>query len=167
MKPTIGRIVLFVLSAACCEAIENDRKASCCHGDELAGAPHQQKRGNPVSEGMVCCAQVVATWGGTCVNLKVNLDGNDTYWVTSASHDQENKAPRTWHWMDYQVDAAAKEKTGAAGPLDQRAATEVKDKGDTKPPDKGDAVKADKSHKGHEPTPEQPAAPKGREIDSV
>jgi hypothetical protein len=42
---------------------------------------------------------VVRVWTADgCVNLKVMLDGSDTYWATSVNHATE-KAPRSWHWM--------------------------------------------------------------------
>lgn len=42
--------------------------------------------GNHPAEGQVYPAWVVASWGGTTVNLRVLLDGDDTYWATSRQH---------------------------------------------------------------------------------
>lgn len=34
------------------------------------------------------------------VNLKVSCDGQGDLWRTSVPHDQDNKAPGTWHWPE-------------------------------------------------------------------
>lgn len=50
-------------------------------------------------------AIIVATWEHTSyendeVNLKVFTDGPVDIWRTSIPHDQETKAPGTWHWPE-------------------------------------------------------------------
>jgi hypothetical protein len=101
MKPTLGRIVLYVLTAADAEAINASR------GDELT-----PQRGNRASEGQIFPSMVVAVWGdgeNPAINLKVQLDGTDTYWATSRLMS-DDKTPGTWHWMEYQKqEAGAKE----------------------------------------------------------
>ena len=56
--------------------------------------------GNSVNVGEVLPAMVTRVFGdqGIC-NLKVMLDGSDTFWATSVEHDQDTKRPSTWHWM--------------------------------------------------------------------
>lgn len=61
-----------------------------------AGA--QAHIGNNVAAGDICPAMVVAVIGPGNVNLKVMLDGSDTYWATSVGYDA-GKRLRTWHWM--------------------------------------------------------------------
>lgn len=52
-------------------------------------------------------AIIVRVWDDNCVQLQVFTDGpNDrsdranVLWVTSVNHDQDQKAPRTWHWSE-------------------------------------------------------------------
>lgn len=50
-------------------------------------------------------AIIVNTWEHTSyendeVNLKVFTDGSNDIWPTSIPHDQETKAPGTWHWPE-------------------------------------------------------------------
>lgn len=97
MKPTLGRIVLYILTAADADAINASR------GDELT-----PQRGNHAAEGQIFPSMVVAVWGdgeNPAVNLKVQLDGTDTYWATSR-HESDEKSPGTWHWMEYQKQVA-------------------------------------------------------------
>src|SRR5437899_5120179 len=66
---------------------------------------------NPIQIGDRYPAMVVRVWQGTSVNLKVMLDGTDTYWATSVEFDAGTPAVtrgttqyteyklRTWHWM--------------------------------------------------------------------
>lgn len=93
MKPTLGRIVLYVLTAADAESINASR------GDELT-----PQRGNRAEEGQIFPSMVVAVWAdgeNPPTNLKVQLDGTDAYWATSR-HMSDDKTPGTWHWMEYQ-----------------------------------------------------------------
>ena len=103
MKPTIGRIVHYVLA-------------------EHSGVHKKDSRykGDPGVAGQIAPALVVAVWGETCVNLLVFLDGSNhghdevrhpdkpdgieykpahMRWITSATLD-ESASPRegTWHW---------------------------------------------------------------------
>ena len=97
MKPTLGRIVLYVLTAADAEAINASR------GDELT-----PQRGNRAEEGQIFPSMVVAVWGdgeNPPTNLKVQLDGTDAYWATSR-HMSDFETPGTWHWMEYQKQVA-------------------------------------------------------------
>ena len=79
--PTIGRIVHYVLSAQDAQQIEAARKASGTFG-------------NHVQEGTLTTAVIVAVWPGDLCNLKVLLDGPDTFWALSRPrHSEEVKSP--------------------------------------------------------------------------
>lgn len=92
--PTIGRIVLYTLTDVEADAINkrrDDFKAFTKRhtrplGPGYEGASgHQAHYGNSATAGQQYPAIVVRTYGGDAVNLKVLLDGNDTYWATSAT----------------------------------------------------------------------------------
>jgi hypothetical protein len=114
MKPSIGRIVLYTLSAE--DAVQINRRRTS--GTDIAariknnaitvgdldqdevvppmwplGA--QAHIGNDATEGDVVPLVVVRCWSETCVNGQALLDGNDQLWVTSAC---EGVGPRTWAW---------------------------------------------------------------------
>ncbi len=91
--PTIGRTVLYILTAADADAI-NQRRAHP-RGGASEDAGHRNFVGNRASEGDICPAVVVRTFGGPAANLQVLLDGNDTYWATSRS---EGDGPGFWAW---------------------------------------------------------------------
>lgn len=85
MQLSIGRIVHYKLSAADVDLIDRNLPIS-------RGLPVR----NPVSEGQVLPAVVVAIFGtGTTANLKVLLDGQDDYWATSRSLGEN---PGSWAW---------------------------------------------------------------------
>lgn len=78
MTPSLGRTVHYCLTKADAEAIREKRRL-------LSGS----FRGNSATEGDVFAAVIVRTLEGsgplsasTLVNLKVQLDGDDTLWVT-------------------------------------------------------------------------------------
>lgn len=86
--PSIGRIVHYTLSEQDVQRIKQlagDGAAFPC---------------NPVREGTICAALVVATFGGTAANLRVIVDGvpQCDLWVTSASYAADPETPRTWRW---------------------------------------------------------------------
>lgn len=107
MTPTIGRIVLYKLTeqdAASINIRRSDFKAFEAghkHPHEPgqpAASGHIAHVGNSASAGDVYPAMVVRTWGdtpGSAINLQVHLDGNDLFWVTSATEGDE---PRNWSW---------------------------------------------------------------------
>lgn len=108
--PTIGRIVLYKVPSWQVVEINQRRKdayaRAAWHSWKKTGA--QVHAGNAVTEGQVFPAMIVAVWGTTptcSVNLKVCLDGSDTYWVTSVSVGDK---PGSYHWMEYQKGQAAK-----------------------------------------------------------
>lgn len=91
--PTIGRIVIYKLAAADITRIQAKR---------LGFAYNEAREGDEYP------AMIVRTWGGTpasAVNLKVMLDGEDSYWATSRTVGEK---PGDYHWMDYQKGQAAK-----------------------------------------------------------
>lgn len=100
-----GRIVYYVFSEKAASEVIRRRTDGVSIAKRMKEEPPrwpagaQAHIGNPVREGDICPAMVVAAGGGEPpVNLKVVLDGSDTYWATSVGYD-ENKAPGTFHWM--------------------------------------------------------------------
>jgi hypothetical protein len=91
-SPSIGRIVHYTLNEVDARNISHPRQQA--QGNGYAGIGIQIHNGNPVKEGDVFPAVVVRDWGGS-VNLKVLLDGDDTYWATSRS---EGEDAGTWAW---------------------------------------------------------------------
>jgi hypothetical protein len=108
MKPTLGRIVHYKLTAGDVEQINRRRedfhafnranRASAASPGYFPGrSGHVGHFGNEVTEGDVYPATVVRIFspGSTTVNLQVQLDGNDTYWATSRPEGDE---PGQWSW---------------------------------------------------------------------
>ena len=90
MKPTIGRIVHYRLSAYDANAINARRKDAKeklpWHHAIRSGA--QVHVGNDVAAGEVYPLVITRLWGDTpesCFNGQLLLDGNDLFWVTSTS----------------------------------------------------------------------------------
>ena len=88
--PTSGRIVGYMLDSYDADAINRRRAAASSnlpeHRDRNDGS--QLHVGNGVKAGDVFPMMIVRVWGNTpdgAVNGQVFLDGNDTYWVTSAT----------------------------------------------------------------------------------
>ena len=108
--PTKGRIVWYVLSQDDADKINKRRSDASKHMDF-----HRQNSngvmvhvGNEARKGAIYPAMVVETWGDkpdSAVNLKVELDGSDTFWATSR---HVGEGPGTYHWMPYQKGQAAK-----------------------------------------------------------
>ena len=100
LKP--GRIVYFVFDEQSAEEVMRRRTTGGSIAERIQQAAWplgaQAHVGNPVLAGAICPAMVVAVWEGTSINLKVMLDGSDTYWATSVPFSAEQQ-PRTWHWM--------------------------------------------------------------------
>ena len=106
MKPTVGRIVQYVLSAEDAADINRRRDDFFAYTQEhprpeTQGHPgatgHIGHHGNGASEGDECAAMVVRVFDPrtTTANLQVHLDGNDTYWATSRT---EGDGAGHWHW---------------------------------------------------------------------
>lgn len=98
MKPTIGRIVHYKLSAYDAEAINRRRNDFVASTRTRTG--WQAHYGNSATAGDVYPALIVRVFddaedGTGTSNLQVSLDGNDTYWATSRKTGDE---PGTWAW---------------------------------------------------------------------
>jgi len=94
MRPTIGRIVLFMLSAAAAAEIMARRKSA--ETFKSFGI-----EGNPVREGDVF-PMIITREGsdqpGAAVNGQVLLDGNDSYWARSVALCSDKLEPGQWAW---------------------------------------------------------------------
>ena len=98
MIPTPGRIVEYTLNAQDAEAI-NRRRADAAqnltkHREDADGSVIHV--GNSVSAGDTYPLVIVRCWGQTeqsSVNGQLLLDGNDSYWVTSAG---QGDGERQW-----------------------------------------------------------------------
>lgn len=108
--PTIGRIVLYTLTQDDADRINKRRADSqdwmAFHRKNSNGT--MVHVGNYVTPGQQYPAMVVRTFGSfpeSCVNLKVELDGSDTYWATSRV---VGEGRGFYQWMDYQKGQAAK-----------------------------------------------------------
>jgi hypothetical protein len=104
MKPTIGRIVLYTLSAEDCIQINRRRTTSASIGARIAkntpdtsawplGA--QAHIGNAVNEGHQYAMMVTGVCTPKILNGQVFLDGNDVFWARSVS---EGEGPGSWCW---------------------------------------------------------------------
>jgi len=80
--PHLGATVIYQLASYDVDQISKQREG-------------QPRTFNDARETCRYPAIVVATWGGTQVNLQVFLDGNDTYWATSRQLGDE---PGSWAW---------------------------------------------------------------------
>lgn len=98
-KPSIGRTVIYTLSASDAEEINRRRTNSTSILDRVhkntwpVGA--QAHIGNEASEGQEYPMVIVAVWTETTVNGQVFLDGSDCYWATSRLLGE---GPGTWRW---------------------------------------------------------------------
>lgn len=99
MKPSPGRIVLYVLSQQDCDTIQASRQRTA----ELLQI-HPSQIGNPVTPGDIVPAKIVRVWSETsgCMNGQAILDGSDSLWLMSRNLDTaaegEPKTHGTWHW---------------------------------------------------------------------
>ena len=102
-----GRCVYYVMGDQDAVAINRRRTTGQSIAARLATDPPswpagaQAHIGNAVTAGDILPATVIRIWGSDsgCSNLREHLDGNDDYWATSRSYNQ-NKVPATWHWPD-------------------------------------------------------------------
>lgn len=110
-KPSIGRIVLYVLCQEDCDAIEANRARMA----ELLQISSGQI-GNSVRPGDIVPAVILRAWSDTCINAQALLDGFDTLWLMSRSRD-DAKARKSWHWPEIErpVSARVESMPGAPG----------------------------------------------------
>lgn len=96
-KPTTGRIVLYSLTDVDVERINSRREdAKRTRLDRTGAILHT---GNQVHVGDVLPMIVVKSWEAGRINGQLFLDGNDTYWVTSADPiDRESTPYGRWFW---------------------------------------------------------------------
>ena len=97
MKPTLGRTLLYILTAQDATFINNIPRS------------RSGGMGSTTAEGDVLPAVVVRIHDPKAerplVNLKVLLDGNDDYWATSRT---EGDGPGTWSWPPREPEAKEK-----------------------------------------------------------
>lgn len=100
----IGEIVHYTLGEMDAKAINDRRKIAEGHGHRINLPGVQIHNGNQVKEGDVFPAVIVRDWGG-CVNLKVLLDGDDSYWATSRSEGEGPTRFTDKRWPAERTDA--------------------------------------------------------------
>jgi hypothetical protein len=102
--PTIGRIVVYMLTDQDAEAINRRRTTGQEIATRIASIPRewplgaQAHIGNHVTQGMSFPMIIVRTWGDTpesAVQGQVLLDGNDTFWATSRVQGEH---AGMWQW---------------------------------------------------------------------
>ncbi|MGH7687818.1 MAG: hypothetical protein ACREN2_13525 [Candidatus Dormibacteria bacterium] len=99
-RPTIGRIVLYMLAGQDAEEINRRRGHATAnlsaHRERSDGS--QIHAGNSVAAGDVYPLVITRVWGldvTSAVNGQVLLDGNDTFWATSVT---AGDGPRHFTW---------------------------------------------------------------------
>lgn len=90
--PQLGEKVRYTLTDYDCELIARDVPR-----DETRADGSFRTRRNSVYPGQAYVAQVVATNGSTTVNLRVDLDGDCSWWAQSR---QEGSGPGKWSRRD-------------------------------------------------------------------
>ena len=93
-------IVNYKLSAENAEHINRRRTTSVSIAarikEKIWPIGAQAHIGNESREGQILPMVIVGIWSDTCVNGQVFLDGNDSFWITSA---QQGNAPGNWNYF--------------------------------------------------------------------
>lgn len=93
-KPTIGRIVLYVMSEQDTRLV-NERRAECAFPQGI-----NMPQPGDILPLIICRAWPPELYGNKdAINGQVMLDGSGTLWKTSVHPDAE-KTPGTWHWPE-------------------------------------------------------------------
>lgn len=99
MKPTIGRIVHYKLTAEDAAQINRRRTNSYSIAERIKEDKwplgSQAHIGNEVQEGDIYPMVVIRVWSDSCINGQVLLDGNDQLWKTSPLLGDQNGQ---WSW---------------------------------------------------------------------
>lgn len=97
MPASIGRIVIYTVSADDAARINKRRKDFNDNTKENWPLGAQAHVGNDVAEGDQFPMIVTRVWEGTAnlINGQVMLDGNDNIWKTSLA---QGDGPNTWMW---------------------------------------------------------------------
>lgn len=90
VEPAIGQMMIYVLSEG--DVAEINRLVP------MVNAAGRQAR-NDVRPGQELPALVVAAFGGSTVNLVVQLDGLGTYWATSRQKGTDTDERGRWYWL--------------------------------------------------------------------
>lgn len=96
MRPSIGRLVHFILSEQCADEINRRRIPGIGHGKSWPDGA-QAHVGNRVGAGEHVPMIVTMVWPERTVNGQIILDGNDSLWRCSV---EEGSTPGTWHWPE-------------------------------------------------------------------
>jgi len=106
MRPSIGRIVHYMLNETDAEQINRRRTT----GREIADRIETDKWplgaqahiGNQAKAGDVYPMLIVRVWGNddvSSVQGQVFLDGNDVFWATSRTQVAEDSSDKQGHWF--------------------------------------------------------------------
>ena len=102
MRPTIGRIVHYRLTAENADEINRRRTTRNSIAirveEKIWPIGAQAHIGNQVDEDDIVAGIIVAVWGDECVNLQLQLDGCDSYWVTSANFVDVSNPTEAGRW---------------------------------------------------------------------
>lgn len=100
MDISIGRIVLYTLTATDAEQINLRRTHSELSRISSQNSGAQVHVGNTVRQGNIFPLIVTAAWPGNLASGQVLLDGNDNLWVKSVKQNDGEDVPQpgTWAW---------------------------------------------------------------------
>lgn len=94
-----GKLVIYQINEEDATEINRRRSDAIIHNANNAHSGIQVYVGNDVYPGDLFPAIIIRVWQGpefNSANLKVLLDGNDTWWVQSRTR---GKQPGQWRWL--------------------------------------------------------------------